>query len=158
MKVLKSDRGGEYFPQEFTNYYEENGLIHQRSAPYTPQQNGLVERKNRTLVNMLNAMIISVRLPFNLWGEVLLTACHVHIRVLSKKIQSSPYELWNGRKPNLSYFKVWGCVAYFRIPDPKRTKFEPRAIKSVFVDYAVNSKAYGLLDLSSNTIVESRDV
>jgi hypothetical protein len=61
-------------------------------------------------------------------------------------------------KPNLSYFKVWRCVAYFRVSDPKRTKFEPRAIKSVFVGYAVNSKSYRLLDLSSNTIVESRDV
>ena len=158
MKVLKSDRGGEYFPQEFTNYCEENGLIHQRSALYTPQQNGVVERKNRTLVDMLNAMIISARLSFNLWGETLLTACHVHNRVISKKIQSSPYELWNDKKPNLSYFKVWGCVAYFRVPDPKRTKFEPRGIKNVFVGYAVNSIAYKLLDLSSNTIVESRDV
>jgi transposase InsO family protein len=87
MKVLRSDRGGEYFPQEFTNYCEENGLFHQRSAPYTPQQDGLAERKNRTLVDMLNAMIISARLPFNLWGEVLLTTCYVHNRVLSKKIQ-----------------------------------------------------------------------
>uniref|UniRef100_A0A2N9IZW8 Reverse transcriptase Ty1/copia-type domain-containing protein n=1 Tax=Fagus sylvatica TaxID=28930 RepID=A0A2N9IZW8_FAGSY len=78
--------------------------------------------------------------------------------VLSKKIQSSPYELWNDRKSNLSYLKVWGCIAYFRVPDPKRTKLGPRAIKSVFVGYAVNSKAYRLLDLSSNTIVESRDV
>ena len=107
---------------------------------------------------MLNAMIISAKLPFNLWGEPLFTACHVHNRVLSKKIQSSPYELWNGRKPNLSYFKVWECIVYFRVLDPKRTKFGPRAIKSVFVGYAMNSKAYKLLDLSSNTIVESRDV
>ena len=84
---------------------------------------------------MVNAMIISARLPFNLWGEVLLTAFQVHNRVLFKKIQSFPYELWNVRKLNLSYFKVWGCVAYFRISDPKRTKLGPRAIKSVFVGY-----------------------
>jgi hypothetical protein len=107
---------------------------------------------------MLNVMIVSARLPFKLWDEALFTACHVHNRVLSKKIQSSPYELWNSRKPNLSYLKLWGCIAYFRVPDPKRTKLGPRAIKSVFVGYVVNSKAYKLLDLSSNTIVESRDV
>ena len=71
---------------------------------------------------MVNAIIISARLPFNLWGEVLLTACHVHNRVLSKKIQTFPYKLWNGMKFNLSYFKVWRCVAYFRVPDSKRTK------------------------------------
>jgi hypothetical protein len=155
---IRSDRGGEYFPQEFTIYCEENGLIHQRSAPYTLQENGLAERKNRTPVGMLNAMIVSAKLPFNLWGEALLIACHVHNRVLCKKIQLSPYELWNGRKPNLSYLKVWGCIAYFRVPNPKRTKLGPRAIQSVFVGYAMNSKTYRLLDLSSNTIVESRDV
>uniref|UniRef100_A0A2N9EQJ0 CCHC-type domain-containing protein n=1 Tax=Fagus sylvatica TaxID=28930 RepID=A0A2N9EQJ0_FAGSY len=83
---------------------------------------------------------------------------HLNFKILSKKIQSSPYELWNGRKPNLNYLKVWGCIGYFRVPDPKRTKLGPRVIKSVFVGYAVNSKAYRLLDLSSNTIVESRDV
>ena len=101
---------------------------------------------------MVNTIIISARLPFILWGEALLTTCQVHNRVLSKKIQSSSYELWNDRKSNLSYFKVWGCIAYFRVPDPKRTKFGPRAIKSVFIGYAVDSKAYRLLDLSSNTI------
>ena len=106
---------------------------------------------------MLNAMIVSAKLPFSLWGEALLTACHMHNRVLSKKIQSSPYELWNDRKSNLNYFKMWGCIAYFRVSDPKRTKLGLRAIKSVFVGYVVNSKAYRLLDLSSNTIVESRD-
>ena len=91
-------------------------------------------------------------------GIPLLTACHVHNRVLYKKIQSFPYELWNGRKPNFNYIKVWGCIAYFRVPNPKRIKFGPRAIKSVFIGYGVNSKAYRLLDLSSNTIVELRDV
>ncbi len=84
---------------------------------------------------MLNAMIISARLPFNLGGEALLTAYHVHNRVLFKKIQSSSYELGNGRTPNLNYFKVWGCIAYFRVLDSKRTKFGPRVIKSVFVGY-----------------------
>jgi hypothetical protein len=101
---------------------------------------------------MVNTMIISARLSFILWGEALLTACHVHNKVLSKKIQSSPYELWNGRTPNLNYLKVWECIAYFRVPDSKRTKLGPRAIKSVFIGYAVDSKTYTLLDLSSNTI------
>ena len=106
VKVLRSDRGGEYFPEEFSKFCEEHGIIHQTSAPYTPQQNGLAERKNRTLVDMVNAMIIHSKLPFNLWGEALLTACHVHNRVPSRKIHASPYELWKGRKPSLNYLKV----------------------------------------------------
>ena len=107
---------------------------------------------------MVNVMILSAELPFNLWGEALLTACHVHNRIPSKKIKVSQYELWNGGKPNLDYIKVWECVAFYRVVDPKRTKLGPRVMKSVFVGYAENSKAYRLLDLNSNTMVESRDV
>ena len=158
IKVLRSDRGGEYFSDNFNTFCEEHGIIHQCTAPYTPQQNGLAERKNRTLQEMINCMLNNAKLPLNLWGEALYTACYIHNRIPSKKSNISPYELWKGRKPNLSYFKVWGCLAYYRVPDPKRTKLGPRAFKSVFVGYAENSKAYRLLDLSSNTIVESRDV
>ena len=91
-------------------------------------------------------------------GEALLTACFIHNRVPSKKFKVSPYEVWKGRKPNLNFLRVWGCVAYYKVPDPKRTKLGPRGIKSVFVGYAENSKAYRLLDIESNVIVESKDV
>ena len=155
IKIIRSDRGGEYFSTEFDKFCEDHGIIHQKSAPFTPQQNGLAERKNRTLVDMVNAMILNAGLPFNLWGEALLTACYIHNRVPSKRTHISPYEIWNGRKPNLNYFKVWGCIAYYRLPDSQRTKLGSRGIKSVFVGYAQNSKAYRLLDLESNVIVES---
>ena len=86
------------------------------------------------------------------------TACHIHNRITSTKTHVSPYEIWKGRKPNLSYLRVWGCVAFYKALDPKRSKLGPRGIKSIFVGYAENSKAYMLLNLDSNTIVESRDV
>ena len=107
---------------------------------------------------MVNSMILRAKLPNNLWGEALLSACHIHNRIPSRKAKVSPYELWNGRKPNLNYIKVWGCLAFYRVTDPQRTKLGFRALKSVFVGYAENSKAYRLLDLDSNVIVESRDV
>jgi hypothetical protein len=158
IKFLRIDRGGEHFPHKFPTFCEEHGIVHQKSASYTPQQNGLTERKNMTLVNMVNCMILSAKLHFNLWGETLLTTCHVHNRVSSIKMQVSPYKLWNDKKPNLNYLRVWECLAFYRVPDLKRTKLGLRAIKNVFVGYAENSKAYRLLDLSSNVIVESRDV
>jgi len=65
-------------------------------ALYTPQNNGLVERKNRTLVDMVNAMLLNAKLPNNLWGEALLAACHIHNRVISKKLNVSSYKAWNG--------------------------------------------------------------
>ncbi|GJW87709.1 zinc finger, CCHC-type containing protein [Tanacetum coccineum] len=77
IQILRSDRGGEYFFTEFSSYCESHGLIHQRTTSYTPQQNGVAERKNRVLQDMINAMLVSANLPKNLWGEVLLTACHV---------------------------------------------------------------------------------
>ncbi len=107
---------------------------------------------------MVNSMLIRAKLPLSLWGEALLAACHILNRIPSKKYRISPYETWRGRKPNLGYLKVWGCLAYCRTPDPKRTKLGPRAIKCAFVGYAQNSKAYRLLDMESNTIIESRDV
>jgi len=156
IKVLRTDRGGEYFPESFNRFCEDNGIIHQRTAPYTPQQNGVAERKNRSLVDMINAMLMNAKLPLNLWGEALLTACHVYNKIPLKRLGGSPYELWNnGRKPNLNYFKVWGCIAYYKVFDPHRRKLGPRGIKSIFVGYAQNSKAYRLLDLESNVIVET---
>ncbi|RVW72567.1 hypothetical protein CK203_060077 [Vitis vinifera] len=88
----------------------------------------------------------------------LLTACHILNRIPMKKNEISPYELWKGRKPNIGYFKVWGCLAYCKKTDPHKTKLGPRAIKCAFVGYASNSKAYRLLDLESNVIIESREV
>ncbi|RVW77298.1 Retrovirus-related Pol polyprotein from transposon TNT 1-94 [Vitis vinifera] len=79
-------------------------------------------------------------------------------RIPMKKNEISPYELWKGRKPNIGYFKVWGCLAYCKKTDPNKTKLGPRAIKCAFVGYASNSKAYRLLDLESNVIIESREV
>ena len=106
IKILRSDRGDEYFSNDFSTFCEEHGIIYQSSTPYTPKKNGLAERKNRTFVEMINNMILSVELPFNLWGETLLTTCRVHNIVPSKKIKVSLYKFWNGRKPSIDFIKV----------------------------------------------------
>ena len=95
---------------------------------------------------MINSMMINAKVPLFLWGEALFTTCHIHNRITSKKTHVSPYEIWKGRKPNLSYLRVWGCLAFYKAIDPKRSKLGPRGIKSIFVGYAENSKAYRLLD------------
>ncbi|GJT69582.1 zinc finger, CCHC-type containing protein [Tanacetum coccineum] len=84
IQILRSDRGGEYFFTEFSSYCESQGLIHQRIAPYTPEQNSVAKGKNRVLQDMINAMLVSANLPKNLWGEALLTACHVPLPNTSK--------------------------------------------------------------------------
>lgn len=107
---------------------------------------------------MMNVMLMHSELPLNLWGEALLSVFHIINRITLKKTGISPYEAWKGRAPNVDYFKVWGCVAYYKNMDPKRTKLGPREIRWGFVEYAQNSKAYRLLNLETNVIIESRNV
>ena len=76
----------------------------------TPQDNGITERKNRTFLEMVNVMLLHAKLNFNLWGKALLIVCHILNIILIKKNYISPYELWKGRKPTISYFKVWGSL------------------------------------------------
>jgi hypothetical protein len=152
-----SDRGGEYFNNDFDCFFYDNCIIHERTTPYTPLQNSVAERKNRTLMDMVNAMLDHSGLLENLWGEAIFSTIHILKRVSSKRNDMSPYELWFKRKPNLNYFKLWGCIAYVRLLDLKRSKLGPRTSKCVFIDYASRNKAYRFLELDSNVIIESRD-
>lgn len=160
IKRLRSNRGGEYY---FPDYCESVGIIHEKTAPYTPQQNGVAEWKNRTLTEMVNAMLSNSGLGTGLWGEAILTAAYILNRVPLKKSQITPYELWKKKKPNLSYFKTWGCRAIVRLPKPKRKKLGEKGIECIFLGYALHSKAYRFLvsepndSYGVNTIIESRD-
>ena len=93
IKRLRSDRGGEYSLTSFKKNCEENVIIHGVTTPSTLEQNGIAERKNRTLKDMMNAILISSVLPSNMWGEAILSACDVLNRVPHKKIRKTPYEL-----------------------------------------------------------------
>ena len=158
IKVLRSDRGGEYYPSEFIQFCNTHGIIHQVTAPYTPQQNGTAERKNRTLVEMINSMLISSGLPLSMWGDEILSTCYILNRVPLKNKDITPYELWFNRKPNLRRLKVWGCLAYVRKPEPKRPKLGNRTYKCVFIGYSSNSTTYRFLNLETQEIIESVDV
>lgn len=163
IKMIRSDRGGEYVAP-FEEFCAESGIIHQTTAPYSPQSNGIAERKNRTLKEMMNAMLISSGLPQNLWGEAILSANHILNKIPHKDKVESPYELWKGRKPSYKYLKVWGCLAKVQIPKPKQVRIGPKTIDCVFIGYAINSSAYRflvhkseVLDVHVGTIIESRN-
>ncbi|GJY89907.1 zinc finger, CCHC-type containing protein, partial [Tanacetum coccineum] len=158
IKCLRTDRGGEYYDPR---YFQSTGIVHQVTAPYTPQQNGIAERKNRTLMDMVNSMMSYSGLSSGYWGEALLTACYILNRVPSKR--SIKTELWNQRTPKLDYLRIWGCRAIVRLPESKKRKLGDKGIECIFLGYAQNSKAYRFIvvepnDLISvNTIIESRD-
>ena len=138
--MIWSDTGGEY-ESPFVEICLEYGIIHQTTSPYTPQSNGLVEQKNRTFIEMMNALMINSGSSQNLLGEAILTGNIILNRVPHRKTQSIPYELWKGRKLNLKYFKVWGCLAKVEVRLLKRVKIRPKTIDCVFIGYVVNSKA-----------------
>lgn len=163
IKIIRSDRGGEY-EAPFVEFCSQHGIIHQTTAPYSPQQNGIAERKNRTLKEMMNAMLISSGAPRNLWGEALFSANYILNKLLHKKFNKTPYELWKGKQPSYKFLKVSGCLAKVAIPDPKRIKIGPRTVDCIFLGYAVNSSAYRFLvhksenpNVHVNTVIESRN-
>ncbi|KAJ9556935.1 hypothetical protein OSB04_011549 [Centaurea solstitialis] len=160
IKTLRTDRGGEYYDPV---YFQSTGLIHQTTAPYTPQQNGVSERKNRTLKEMVNSMLTYSGLSEGFWGEAMLTACYLLNRVPKKRNKLTPYELWHKKVPKLSYLRIWGCRAVVRLTDPKINNIGQRGIDCVFIGYPENSKCYRFYVIEPNdyvsvhSVIESRD-
>nr|GEV17244.1 zinc finger, CCHC-type [Tanacetum cinerariifolium] len=138
-------------------------VIHETTAPYTPHQNGVAERNNRALKEMVNSMLSYSGLSEGFWGEAMLTACYLLNGVHNKRNKTSPYELWYKKRPNLSFLRVWDCRAVVRLPDPKRKTLGEKSIDCIFVGYAEHSKAYMFYviepndSVSINSIIESRD-
>lgn len=159
VKVLRSDGGGKYDSKSFTQYCKEQGIRRQFTCRYTPQQNGVAERKNRTMLNMARSMMNGKNLPNKYWGEAV--ACSVHIlnRAPTKSLKDqSPFEAWTGKKPDISYFRVFGCVAYAHVPDDLRKKLDNKSEKCIFIGYSEQSKAYRLFNPITEKFIISRDV
>ena len=157
IKRIRSDRGREYESNEFNSFVRSLGIIHETTPPYSPSSNGVAERKNRTLVELTNVMLIESHAPLNFWGEAILTACYVLNRVPHKKSKLTPFELWKGYKPSLGYLRVWGCLAFVRLMDPKITKLGKKVTTCAFLGYASNSTAYRFFNLEDNIVIESGD-
>ncbi|KAK1663679.1 hypothetical protein QYE76_051838 [Lolium multiflorum] len=133
IKFLRSDRGGEYLSYEFGMHLKKCGILSQLTPPGTPQQNGVSERRNRTLLDMVHSMMSLTDLPLSFWSYALETTAFTLNRAPSKSVETTPYELWFNKKPKLSFLKVWGCEAYVKKLQPD--KLEPKAEKCVFIGY-----------------------
>ncbi|GJZ36835.1 retrotransposon protein, putative, ty1-copia subclass [Tanacetum coccineum] len=140
IKALQSDRGGEYLSQEFLDHLRSRGIISQLTPPYTPQHNGVSERRNRTLLDMVRSMMSLTTLPMSFWGYALESAARIINTVSIKKVNKTPYEMWHGKVPNLSYLKVQGCEALVKRDTPN--KLESRSIKCIFVGYLKETTGY----------------
>ena len=155
IKVLRSDRGGEYLSTEFDEFLKLHGIISQRTPPGTPQLNGVSERRNRTLLNMVRSMMSYTDLPISFWGYALYTACYILNRIPSKSVPTTPFEIWKGRKPSLKHVKIWGCPAF--IKKLNTDKLETRSLKGRFVGYPNDSFGYYFYLPTEQRVVISRD-
>ena len=115
LKALRTDRGGEFTSTEFSNYCISNGIKRDLTAPYSPQQNGVAERKNRTVMSMVRAMLKAKDLPRELWGEATSTTLYILNRSLTKSLKGqNPHEKWTGRRPSVDHMKIFGCIAHVK--------------------------------------------
>ena len=142
VKTLRTDRGRQYLSDQFKRLCYEKGIVRQLTIPGTPQQNGVAEHRNRTLLEMVRSMMTQANLHISFWGDALLTATYVLNHVPSKSVASTPYELWTGRKPSLDYLWPWGSMAYVLDSSHKYGKLGPRGKKCIFIRYSDVSKGY----------------
>ena len=159
LKVLRSDNGGEYTSGEFVQYLRSEGIRHERTVPKSPQQNGVAERLNRTLVEMTRSMLSGSSLPQKLWAEALSTAVYLRNRSPTKAVERmTPFEAFHGKKPDVGHLRVFGCVCYAHIAKDERKKFDVVARRCVLVGYGSEVKGYRLYDPDRKTVFFSRDV
>jgi transposase InsO family protein len=145
IKTLRNDRGREYLSEQFKRLCDEKGIKRPLTTPSTPQQNGMAERRNRTLLEMVRSMMTQANLPISYWGDALLIAAYILNRVSSKSVPSTLYESWTGKKPNLSYLRPWGLAGFVRDTSHKYGKLGLRGKKCVFIRYSEHSKGYVLI-------------
>ena len=160
VKALRADRGGEYMSEEFKQFLKECGIRSESTAAYSPQQNGVSERLNRTLVEAARSMISHAGLSKTYWAEAVATATYLRNRMVSTALKSgqTPYQLWHGKKPNLKHIRVFGCTVYSHIPDGERKKLDKKAQKLRFIGYTETAGNYKVWDESKQRCYIRHDV
>jgi hypothetical protein len=156
---IRSDHGIEFNNSKFEEFCLSYGLKQEFSSPITPQQNGVVERKNSVIQEMAHVMIHSKNLAQHFWGEAVNTACHIINRVyLRPEINKTPYEIWRGKKPTVKYFRTFGSKCYILRDRENLGKFDPKSDEGIFLGYSSNSRAYRVFNKRTETVMESINV
>jgi transposase InsO family protein len=159
IKILRSDNGGEYISKEFVNFCKDVGIKRELTIPYNPQQNGVVERKNRTIMEAVKTMIHDQDLPMCLWAEAAKTTVYVQNRLSHSALRFKTLEeMFSGKKPEVSHLKIFVCPVFVHIPKEKRNKLNPSGKKGIFVGYCVVSKAFRVYIPGRHHIEINRDV
>ena len=163
IKVIRSDNGGEYFKTELIEFMNSNGILHQTTCPYSPQQNGVAERKNRHILEVTRSLLIDGNVPSHLWGEAVSSTVYLINRTPSSVLNfRRPLDVLSDHciLPSMVYLPphVFGCVIFVHLHPHQRTKLEERAIKCVFVGYGSTQKGYRAYHPPSKKFYISMDV
>jgi hypothetical protein len=170
LMAVRSDNGGEFVNGEFRKYFKNHGIEQQLTAPYTPQEDGVSEVSNRIIISKANTILHAANAPKSLWAEAVMTAIQLTNITPSKGSQASddgldginttPYEIWYGRKPQVGHLRVWGCFAYRQTPKETRTdaKWDIRAEKCAFIGYTSSTKQWKLFNPITKKSHITRDV
>ncbi|GJS27258.1 retrovirus-related pol polyprotein from transposon TNT 1-94 [Tanacetum coccineum] len=157
--IVRTDNGTEFKNQVLQEYFKSVGITHQASSVCTPQQNGVVERRNRTLVEAARTMLIFSHAPLFLWAEAIATACYTQNRsIIHRRFDKTPYELINGRKPDISFLHVFGALCYPKNDREDIGKLGAKGDIGFFIGYSANSCAYRVYNRRTKKIMETINV
>ncbi|CAL9012563.1 unnamed protein product [Prunus brigantina] len=163
IQVLRSDNDGEFLNHDLNQFLQDYGIIRQRSCPYTPQHNGVAERKNRHLLEVIRASLFGANMPRSFWGEAIISTAYLINRIPSSilnfqtPLQILHHHIQTPPTPNLEP-RIFGCVVFVHLHDHQRSKLDPRAEKCVFIGYAPHQKGYRCYHPPSQKIFTSLDV
>jgi hypothetical protein len=159
IKRVRSDNGTEFKNTNIEEYLDEEGIGHELSVPYTPQKNGIVETKNRTLIKAARTMLDEYKTLDSFWAEAINTACHaINCLYLHKIRHKTVYELLTGKKPNVSYFRVFGCKCFILNKKPKNSKFASKVDEGIFLGYTSNAHGYRVLNKTTSCVEVTCDL
>jgi hypothetical protein len=159
IKKIRSDNGTEFKNSQIESFLEEEGIKHEFSSPYTPQQNGVVERKNRTLLDMTRTMLDEYKTLDRFWAEAVNTACYAINRLyLHRILKKTSYQLLTSKKPNVSYFRVFGSKCFILVKRGRKSKFAPKAVECFLLGYDSNTRAYRVFNKSTGLVEVSCDI
>ncbi len=154
--ALRTDNAKEYLA--LRTELESTGATLELTAHYTPEQNGVAERLNRTLVTMAKAMLFDSGLPQKFWAEAIATANYLRNRLPIGPDNITPEEAFTKEKPSIRHLRVFGCLAYAYTPAETRQKLDPNSVKTVFVGYEETTRQYRVYDPKKDKIIRSSNV
>ncbi|GJR09443.1 retrovirus-related pol polyprotein from transposon TNT 1-94 [Tanacetum coccineum] len=153
---VRTDRGTEFLNKTLNAFFKEEGIEHQTSTPRTPEQNGVVERRNRTLVEAARTMLSASKLPLFFWAEAIATACYTQNRsIIIPTHEKTAYHIINDRKPSIKHLHIFGCTCYLTRDGENLDKMKEKGDPCILVGYSTQSKGYRVYNKRTRLIVES---